>query len=146
LWLLFIAGIIGDFVLEAILLHFDTYYYYGWQPLVVLKFPMWWGAVNSLITMVAGAVVYRYEEFLTHGWSQLQIVPIALSISAAGNTVAGWPSWLVINTDLGPATTQLGGILTFVAAVWVMGWVIKYVAIPLGQTVPAADKLLPIAH
>jgi hypothetical protein len=77
LWALFVAGIVGDFVLEATLLHFDTYMYYGWQPLVVLKFPLWWGPVNSLITMIAGAVILRFERVFTNGWRQLLVIPVA---------------------------------------------------------------------
>ena len=128
LWALFLGGIVGDFVLEATLLHFDTYYYYGWQPLVLLKFPLWWGPVNSLITMLAGAVVMRFESYLTSGWRQLLIVPVTLTVSAAGNTIAGWPSWLVINTDVGLAWTQAGGLATFALAAWFMWMVVESVA------------------
>jgi hypothetical protein len=127
LWALFIAGIVGDFVLEATLLHFDTYIYYGWQPLVVFKFPLWWGPVNSLITMIAGAVILRFERTLTHGWHQLLIIPVALTVSAAGNTIAGWPSWLVINTNVGFVWTQVGGLATFVLSAWFMWMVIEVV-------------------
>lgn len=139
LWGMFVAGILGDFVMEATLLHFDTWVYYGWQPLVVLKFPFWWGPVNSLITMVAGAVVYRYEAQLTKGWRQLQIIPITLTVSAAVNTMAGWPSWLVINTDLGPVLTQVGGLATFALASWFMWMVINLVAAPVAAQRPVRN-------
>ena len=128
LWWLFIAGILGDFVLEATLLHFDTYVYYGWQPLVVLNFPLWWGAVNSLIAMVAGAVVYRFETYLRDGARQMLIIPITVSVSAALNTVAGWPSWFVINTEVGAALTQAGGVLTYALSLWFMDMVVSQVA------------------
>lgn len=128
LWLLFIGGIAGDFVLETTLLHFDTWIYYGAQPLVILKFPFWWAPVNSLITMVAGAIVYRFEAQLTQGWRQLQIIPIALSASAACNTVAGWPAWFVINTDVGFVGTQLGGLASCALAIWCMWMVVQVVA------------------
>jgi hypothetical protein len=133
---LFLAGIVGDFVLEATLLHFDTYVYYGWQPLVVLKFPLWWGPVNSLITMIAGAVILRFERVLTTGWRQLLIIPVALTISAAGNTIAGWPSWLVINTNVGFLWTQVGGVATFALSAWFMWMVIEVV----GQTSAVAER------
>jgi hypothetical protein len=119
LWLLFAVGIISDFVLEAILSHFDTYYCYDWQALVVFKCPMWWGAINFLITMMAGA---------------------------AGNTVAGWPFWLVINTYLDTVLTQFGGILAFVAAGWITWLMIEWVASTLRKTVPVGARLLPLAR
>lgn len=141
LWSLFIAGIVGDFVLEVVLLHFDTWVYYGWQPLVVLKFPLWWAPVNALIVMAAAAAVHRFESRLLHGWGQLLIVPAAVSVSAAVNCMAGWPSWTVINSDLGSVVTQLGGIATFALAFWFMAMLIAVVAqdAPTGGRVPAAS-------
>lgn len=130
LWGLFVFNIVNDFILEAVLLHYGVYIYYGWQPLVVLKFPLWWAAVNGLITMVGAAVVFRYEAYLTRGWRQLQIIPIMLTVSAAVNTMAGWPSWLVINTDVGPVMTQLGGVATFALAAWLMWMVAEVVTKP----------------
>ncbi|WP_428313012.1 hypothetical protein [Hydrocarboniphaga sp.] len=137
LWGLFVAGMAGDFVLEATLMHFDTYLYYGWQPLVLLKFPLWWAPVNSLITMVAAAVICRYEAYLCNGWRQLQIIPILLTVSAAVNAMAGWPSWFVINTDVGPAWTQFGGLATFGLSTWFMAMVVSTVAAPSASTIRA---------
>jgi hypothetical protein len=125
LWLLFAGGIVGDAVMEIILMHYNTYYYYGWQPLVFLKFPFWWGPVNSLIVMVAGAVITRFEAHFTSGWRQLQIIPAVMTVSAGINCIAGWPSWFVINTPVGPFFTQLGGIATFVLSSWFMWMVIE---------------------
>jgi len=123
LWLLFIGNLLNDTVLEEVLLHFDVYIYYGWQPLVIIKFPLWWAAVNALITMACAAIIYQFEDYLTAGWRQLLIVPTMLSVSAAVNALAGWPSWLVINSDVGYVFTQLGGITTVVLSIWVM-WMI----------------------
>ncbi len=126
---------VTGFMAVATLLHFDTYTYYGWQPLVVLKFPLWWGPVNSLIAMIAGAVVLRFEAYLTQGWRQVVIIPVTLTVSAAGNTIAGWPSWFVINTDVGPAWTPVGGLATFVLSAWFMSMVVESVA----QTAPVRE-------
>ena len=144
LWALFLGGIVGDFIMEATLLHFNTWTYYGWQPLVVLKFPFWWGPVNSLIIMVCGALVCRYEKKLTQDWRQWQIIPIALTTSAACNAMAGWPSWLVINTDVGPLLTQLGGIASFALAFWFMRMVVDLIAAPVA--VPATADTHAFEH
>jgi len=129
LWLLFLSGILGDFVMEAILLHYDTYYYYGWQPLVFLKFPFWWGPVNSTIVMVAGAIITRFEARLTSGWRQLEIIPIVMSVNAGTTCATGWPSWFVINTPVGRLFTQLGGVATFLLSIWFMRMVIATVGV-----------------
>lgn len=127
LWLAFGLAMLGDLVLETILLRYDPYAYYGYQPLRLGKFPLWWAAVNGLIPIVLAAVTYRLDNFL-RGWKLLLIVPIALTTSAATNAAIGWPSWTVINTDVGFAFTQLGGLLTFALAFSIMQVVILFTA------------------
>jgi hypothetical protein len=120
LWALYAGGIASDCLLEMTLLHFQPYLYYGPQPLMVAKFPLWWAAINTVTPMAAAAILLRYERFLTAGWRQLQIVPLTLSVSIGMNAVIGWPSWLVINTPVGPLLTQIGGLASFALSAWCM--------------------------
>jgi hypothetical protein len=136
LWVLFAGSMVGDAVMEIILLQADTYIYYGHQPLILAKFPLWWAPVNSLITMVAAALVYRFEHELV-GRRLLLIIPIAVSASAAVNAVAGWPSWLVINSDLGDVATQAGGLATFALSFWCMSLVVRAIAAPAAGPAPS---------
>jgi hypothetical protein len=142
IWLLFAAGIVGDFVFETVLLHFNTYIYYGGQPLIVMKFPLWWAPVNSLIVVAAAAIVIRLQQRLT-GWSQLLIIPLAVSVSAAVNCAAGWPSWFVINTPMAPFPRQLGGLVTFALA----GWFVSLIARLVSEPAPAlaSRRAVPLA-
>jgi hypothetical protein len=135
-WALFAVGVVGDAIFEMILLHFHTYIYYGGQPLRVLHFPFWWAPVNSLIVVVVAGVVARFDDYLT-GRRALLIVPIAVSASAAVNAVAGWPSWLVINSKMPWFPRQLGGLLTFVIAAWIVSLIVKLVPRPQGAAAPA---------
>ncbi len=128
LWTVFVVGAVADFILEAVLLHFDTYIYYANQPLVLLKFPLWWAPVNSLIGLAAASLCYLFDAKL-RGWRQLLIIPIALSTSAAVNCAAGWPSWLVINTPLPWFWTQVGGLATFALSIWFMSMLVRFVAV-----------------
>ncbi len=116
-WGMFIIGLFGDLAFEKTLLLFDPYIYYGWQPLMWGKFPLWWAPVNALVPLIAAAAVYRMADFLK-GWRIILIVPIVLTASAVGNAAAGWPSWMVINTDVGFAYTQVGGLISFALAFW----------------------------
>jgi hypothetical protein len=134
-WTLFLVGVAGDAMFEMVLLHFHTYIYYGGQPLRVLRFPFWWGAVNSLVVVVVSGVVARFEGYLT-GRRALLIIPIAVSGSAAVNAVAGWPSWLVINSKMPWFPRQLGGLLTFVIAAWIVSLVIKLLPRPVAAAAP----------
>lgn len=127
LWLVFAGDIAADFVLEATLLHWDTYVYYGDQPLVFAKFPFWWAAVNASIAMAVPAAIVLCERGL-RGWRQVYIVPLALSISAAVNIVVGWPSWTAINSDPSDLARQALGLLTFAFAIAGMKLLIGAVA------------------
>jgi hypothetical protein len=138
LWTLYAACALADVVMEVILLHFDTYIYYADQPLVLLEFPFWWAPVNGLIVLAAASAVLRLEPLLA-GARQLLIVPIALTASAAVNACAGWPSWLVINSDLGWAGTQAGGLATYALALWLMGGLVAVLTGPAVARAPAPD-------
>jgi len=127
LWLVFVGDMAADFVLEATLLHWDTYVYYGDQPLVVAKFPLWWAAVNASIAMAVPAAIVLTERGL-RGWRQLYIIPLALSVSAAVNIVVGWPSWTATNSDPSDLARQLLGLLTFAIAIAGMRILISAVA------------------
>lgn len=143
LWATFIFTMLGDLVFEQVLLMFDPYVYYGGQPLLLGKFPLWWMAVNGLIPVVAAAVIYKFEDMLV-GWRLVYIVPIVVTASAATNAAAGWPAWFVINTDVGPVVTQLGGLATFALAFTAIGVIGRFVArdAPRRAVAPAYEDAL----
>lgn len=115
IWLVFCAAMLGDLIFETVLLTMNPYVYYGHQPLVLGKFPLGWMAVNAAIPLVLAALIYRFDSYF-RGWRTLAVIPLALTTSAAVNAAVGWPSWLVVNTDVGWALTQVGGLATFAAA------------------------------
>jgi len=112
LWGLFISSAVGDAVMEMILMHWNTYLYYGAQPLVLLKFPLWWAPVNSLVDVAVAVAIVRYENAL-RGPRAVLIIPLAMAISAAINTVAGFPSWTAINSNIDGIGGALLGLATF---------------------------------
>jgi hypothetical protein len=138
IWIAFLGAMIGDLIFESVLLIWHPYTYYGYQPLWLPNgFPLWWMAVNGLIPIVLGAVVYRFDDYF-RGWRSLAIVPVALTTSAGVNAGIGWPSWTVINTDLGWALTQTGGITTFVLAFGIVHALCGFVALEArGRSLPA---------
>ena len=125
LWGIYAGAILADFILEAMLLQFKPYMYYGPQPLMFFKFPLWWAAVNALTTMAAAALVLRCEAYLMRGCRQLQIIPLVLTVSIAANAAVGWPSWLVINTPEPALLIQLGGIASFGLSGWFMSIIVQ---------------------
>jgi hypothetical protein len=144
LWGLFALGVAGDSLFEFVLLRFHTYIYYGGQPLRVLRFPLWWAPVNALIVLVTAVAVARLHGYLA-GRRQLLIIPLAVSVSAAANAAAGWPSWLAINSRMSWAPRQLCGLATFALACWFVSVVARAgasVPAPAAPAAPAAAAVV----
>ena len=136
IWLVFCAAMLGDLIFETVLLTMNPYVYYGHQPLLLGKFPLGWMAVNAAIPLVLAALIYRFDSYF-RGWRTLAVIPLALTTSAAVNAAVGWPSWLVVNTDVGWALTQVGGLATFAAG----GAVVKLVADVVASPRTGAEPL-----
>jgi hypothetical protein len=119
--LIFCAEMVVDLVLESVLLLYAPYTYYGPQPLLLGSFPLWWAPVNGAVGVIAAAVTLRLAQTLS-GWRLLLIIPALVSTSAAVNAAAGWPAWFVINTNVGPVLTQVGGLATFALAGAIVWW------------------------
>jgi hypothetical protein len=139
IWLIFCAAMLGDLIFETVLLTMNPYVYYGYQPLLLGKFPLWWMAVNGAIPLVLAALIYRFDSYF-RGWKTLAVIPLALTTSVAVNAAVGWPSWLVINTDVGWVLTQVGGLATFVVAGYVVKVVASVVASPRAGREPLPRK------
>lgn len=144
IWLVFCAAMLGDLIFETVLLTMNPYVYYGHQPLLLGKFPLGWMAVNAAIPLVLAALIYRFDSYF-RGRRTLVVIPLALTTSAAVNAAVGWPSWLVVNTDVGWALTQVGGLATFVAAGVVVKLVAAVVASPKAgrEPLPRVTRQVP---
>lgn len=59
------------------------------------------------------ALTYRLDAVL-QGWKHLAIVPLALTTSVVVNAAAGWPSWTVINSDLGWVTNLIDRVTKWI--------------------------------
>jgi hypothetical protein len=144
IWLVFCAAMLGDLIFETVLLTMNPYVYYGHQPLVLGKFPLGWMAVNAAIPLVLAALIYRFDSYF-RGWRILAVIPLALTTSAALNAAVGWPSWLVVNTDVGWVLTQVGGLATFAVACYVVKLVAAAVASPHAgrEPLPRVTRQVP---
>ncbi len=139
-WLVFCAAMLGDLVFESVLLIWNPYVYYGYQPLMLGKFSLWWMAVNAATPLVLATVIFRFDAYF-RGRRVLAIIPLALTTSAVVNAAVGWPSWLVINTKVGWPLTQLGGLVTFAAAFVLVNLVAALVAKPRVISAPAPREV-----
>ena len=89
------------------------YSYYGNQPLVLFRFPMWWIFCNALMPMMIAAIAFRCESLL-QGVRRIFIVPLAWMTAAATNALIAAPVWLALNAESSSlALTHLAAAASF---------------------------------
>lgn len=102
-----------------------TYLYYGHQPFNYWGFPLWWGFVNPVMPLLAGALIYRLQPHLNNRWKLLAVIPIIPMADGAANGVAAWPMWAALNQDdVSYVWTHLAALITLglaLFAVWAIG-------------------------
>jgi len=105
-----------------------TYLYYGHQPFDIWGFPMWWGFVNPVMPMVAGALIYKLKPHLGGSpWKLLGIVPLIPMADGLANGATAWPMWIALNqTDVSYVWTYLAGFATLGLALYAV-WMISLV-------------------
>jgi hypothetical protein len=125
LWAIFFAV---NIALETPGLIPGVYTYYGRQPFDFWGFPLWWGFVNPVMPLVAGALIVRLRPYLGSGWRLLGIVPLIPIADGVANAATAWPMWATLNTDLPSVATYAAAIVTLglaLYAVWVISLVVS---------------------
>ena len=74
------------------------YSYFGNQPLVFMKFPLWWMFCNALMPMMMAGVVFHFDALL-QGTRRVLVVPIAWMAAAATNALVAAPIWVALNAE-----------------------------------------------
>lgn len=74
------------------------YSYYGNQPLVFMKFPLWWMFCNALMPMVMAGLVFHFDALL-QGVRRVLVVPLAWMAAAATNALIAAPIWVALNAE-----------------------------------------------
>lgn len=77
----------------------DTYGYYGNQPFNFWGFPLWWGFVNPLMPMLAGAFIYKLRPHLDSPLKLLAVIPLVPMADGMANGAAAWPMWATLNQE-----------------------------------------------
>jgi hypothetical protein len=127
LFALWALDFVVDMFLESpgILAH--TYLYYGHQPFNIWGFPLWWGFVNPVMPMLAGAFIFKLRPHLT-GWGLVGVIPLIPMADGIANAAAGFPMWIALNqTDVSYVWTYAAGLATLglsLFAVWIIGLVV----------------------
>ncbi len=93
----------------------DTYGYYGHQPFNFWGWPLWWGFVNPIMPMLAGALIYKLKPHLDNPWKLLAVIPLVPMADGIANGAAAWPMWATLNQENVPH------VFTYAAALATLG-------------------------
>lgn len=135
LFLLWALDCVVDIVLETPGILAGTYLYYGNQPLNFWGFPLWWGFVNPVMPMLAGALMYHViPRVQGNPWRLLAVIPIVPMADGMANGAAAWPMWAALNQqDVSYVVTHLAALASLALSlfcVWIIG---LSVARPAGE-------------
>lgn len=136
----------GDFLVDVVLespgILAGTYLYYGQQPFDIWGFPLWWGFVNPVMPLLAGALIYKLKPHLS-GWKLVGIVPLIPMADGIANGATAWPMWAALNqTDVSYVWTYAASLVTLGLALFCVWIIALVVAKPAEATADpsAADE------
>jgi hypothetical protein len=115
-----------DIALESPGILAGTYLYYGHQPFNLWGFPLWWGFVNPVMPMLAGALIYKLKpHFAGSPWKLAAVIPLIPMADGLANAASGFPMWIALNqTNVSYVWTYLAGFVTLGLALFCV-WIIS---------------------
>lgn len=137
---------LSDVLVETpgVLSGFHTYY--GHQPFDPWGFPLWQAAVQSVMPMAAGALVYALRPRLGSGWKLLAVIPLIPMADGMVNAGLALPVWTTLGSDLSLAANYAGGTLAIgmsAVGVWVLSVLVGRTPVPATAPRDAAPALAP---
>lgn len=114
----------------------NVYTYYGHQPMNIWGFPLWWGIVNPLMPMIAGAVIYKLKPRLGTLPLMAAVVMLIPMADGVANAAVAWPVIVALNTHVGYVGSWIASFITLGLG----GFVVWMLSLLVGQpqTAPAA--------
>ncbi|KAF7557127.1 hypothetical protein G7Z17_g936 [Cylindrodendrum hubeiense] len=120
--LLWLRAFIINLVLEYPPIYLGIYIYYGYQPLEIGGFPLWFPAVHAASPMVAATVINLIAPHLK-GVKNLVIIPASVMAYGMANAGFGAPVWLALSVDRGYHVSYPAAAITALmiyTGVWIM--------------------------
>jgi hypothetical protein len=125
LFLLWASDFLVDVLLESPGILAGTYLYYGRQPFNIWGFPLWWGFVNPVMPMLAGALIFHIRPHLNTPWKLPAVIACIPIADGVANGATAWPMWAALNrADVSYVWTHLASFVTLGLAlfsVWIVG-------------------------
>jgi hypothetical protein len=125
MFLLWACDFLVDVVLESPGILAGTYLYYGHQPFNFWGLPLWWGFVNPVMPMVAGALIFHIRPHLNTPWKLPAVIACIPMADGIANGATAWPMWASLNqANVSYVWTYLASFVTLGLAlfsVWIIG-------------------------
>ncbi|KAF5013800.1 hypothetical protein FDECE_218 [Fusarium decemcellulare] len=99
-YILWVKAFIVNLVLEYPPLYFGIYTYYGYQPLTIGGFPLWFPALNATSPMVAATILTLLTPHLS-GWSNVAVISTVATSYGMTHAAFGAPLWMAMSVDKG---------------------------------------------
>jgi hypothetical protein len=116
-WLWFLAPLFGDVLWEEVMLHYKLYYYYGNQPFVLIKFPLYQPAGNSTGELLGVTALFFLRPCLTSAWRWFLAAAVVMPIAGVmGFNGVCWPGFYAVHSTWPASLVQLCGLLTWCLA------------------------------
>lgn len=133
IWQLWGVFAVSNILVETpgVLTGFHTYY--GNQPLNFWGFPLWQAAVQSIMPMAAGALIFALRPKLGDGWKLAAIIPLLPMADGMVNAGLALPIWLTVGSDAPLFVTYLGAAATIgmaAYAIWVLTVLLARESVP----------------
>jgi hypothetical protein len=138
LFMLWGAVFLVNIALESPGVATNVYTYYGHQPMNIWGFPLWWGIVNPLMPMIAGALIYKLKPQLTTIPLIAAVVMLIPMSDGVANAAVAWPVIVALNTHVGYVGTWIASFITLGLGAFVVWMLSLLVARP--QTAPATAR------
>jgi hypothetical protein len=143
LYLLWFVDFVVDMVLESPGILAGTYLYYGPQPFNFWGFPLWWGWVNPVMPMVAGALIFHLRPHLNKPWKLPAIILCVPMADGMANGATALPIWAALNVEnVSYFWTHVAALATLGLALFAV-WVVGLSVAGRGENPHAASETLP---
>jgi hypothetical protein len=143
LYLLWFVDFVVDMALESPGILAGTYLYYGPQPFNFWGFPLWWGWVNPVMPMVAGALIFHLRPHFTKPWKLPAIILCIPMADGMANGSTALPIWAALNAEnVSYFWTHVAALATLGLALFAV-WVVGLSVAGRGDNPDAGSETLP---
>lgn len=119
---IWLRSFVANLFLEYPALYFGIYVYYGYQPLSIGGFPLWFPALHAFSPLLAAVLVQKLESELV-GIKKMAIPFIVSASYIMANSGMGWPVWVALSLDTGYLASYIGATVTvfqLIIGLWIV--------------------------